>query len=113
MFQRVVVGVDGSDGGRDAVELARQLLSPTGRVILANVYSDAGTAGLGGRLVSRPSETVRTRCWIDADKTACPRRRPSPALTARPAAACIRSLRASTPICWPSVRRIAAWSVAS
>jgi nucleotide-binding universal stress UspA family protein len=57
MFQRVVVGVDGSDGGRDAVELARQLLSPTGQVILGNVYSYAGVAGLGGR----PSRRDRAR----------------------------------------------------
>ena len=49
MFQKVVVGVDGLDGGQDAIELARRLLSPTGQIILANVYSDAIAAGLGGQ----------------------------------------------------------------
>jgi nucleotide-binding universal stress UspA family protein len=64
MFQRVVVGVDGSDGGRDAVELARQLLSPTGQVILANVYTDAGSAGLGGQLAVA-TERDRAHALLD------------------------------------------------
>ena len=64
MFQRVVVGVDGSDGGRDAVELARQLLSPTGQIILANVHSDAGTAGLGGQLAVA-TERDRAHALLD------------------------------------------------
>lgn len=74
MLQRVVVGVDGSDGGRDAVELARQLLSPTGRVILANVYSDAGTAGLGGRLAVATerdrAHALLDRCRQDSSRAA-------------------------------------------
>ena len=79
MFQTVVVGVDGRGGGRDAVELARQLRSPTGQIILANVYSDAGTAGLGGRLAIATqrdhAHTLLNRCRQDslpeAETVAC------------------------------------------
>jgi hypothetical protein len=113
MFERVVVGVDGRDGGRDAVELARQLMSPAGQVILANVYSDAGTAGLGGRLAVATqrdhAHTLLNRCRQDslpeAETVAC--------FDGSPGHGCMRSLPASTPICWPSGHRVAAWSVAS
>lgn len=79
MFQTVVVGVDGRAGGRDAVELARQLLFPTGQVILANVYSDAGTAGRGGRLAIATqrdhAHALLNRCQQDslpaAETVAC------------------------------------------
>jgi nucleotide-binding universal stress UspA family protein len=88
MFERVVVGVDGSDGGRDAAELARQLLSPTGQVILANVYSDAGTAGLGGRLAVATerdrAHALLNRCRQDnlpaAETVACFDGSPGPGL---------------------------------
>jgi nucleotide-binding universal stress UspA family protein len=39
-FGRVIVGVDGRQGGRDAIELARQLLAPNGALALAHVRSD-------------------------------------------------------------------------
>jgi nucleotide-binding universal stress UspA family protein len=43
MFKRVVVGVDGQIGGRDAIALARQLLDSDGVLTLANVWSGDGT----------------------------------------------------------------------
>ena len=30
MFKNIIVGIDGRDGGRDAIALARSLLSPDG-----------------------------------------------------------------------------------
>ena len=38
MFTNAVVGIDGEQGGRDAVALARQLWAPGGRITLAHVY---------------------------------------------------------------------------
>jgi nucleotide-binding universal stress UspA family protein len=42
MFERVVVGIDGSDSSRDALALARELVGPGSELVLANVYI-AGT----------------------------------------------------------------------
>ena len=39
MFGNVIVGVDGRQGGRDAIALARLLLAPGGRLALANACS--------------------------------------------------------------------------
>lgn len=39
MFESVLVGVDGSAAGRDAVALAKQLIDPHGKLILAHVRS--------------------------------------------------------------------------
>jgi len=38
MFGRVLVGVDGRHGGRDAIALARQLAAPDASITLAHVY---------------------------------------------------------------------------
>lgn len=38
MFTTVLVGVDGRQGGRDAIALARRLASPDATITLANVY---------------------------------------------------------------------------
>ena len=38
MFKNVIVGIDGQDGGRDALALARLLLADSGRLALAHVY---------------------------------------------------------------------------
>jgi nucleotide-binding universal stress UspA family protein len=40
MFESVIVGVDGSQGGRDAIAFARQLVDPDGRLTLAHVYAE-------------------------------------------------------------------------
>jgi nucleotide-binding universal stress UspA family protein len=42
MFKRVVVGVDGNVGGRDAIALAQQLIDSGGELTLANVWSPDG-----------------------------------------------------------------------
>jgi nucleotide-binding universal stress UspA family protein len=50
MFRRVLVGVDGRPGGRDAIALARQLAAPDGVVTLAHVYGQDLLIGRGGSL---------------------------------------------------------------
>jgi nucleotide-binding universal stress UspA family protein len=47
MFDNVLVGVDGRQGGRDAIALAKTLASPAARLTLAHVY---GGHSAGGRL---------------------------------------------------------------
>jgi hypothetical protein len=37
MFDNVLVGVDGRQGGRDAIALARRLCAPEARIALAHV----------------------------------------------------------------------------
>jgi len=44
MFNRVIVGVDGRSGGRDAIALAQQLAASPESLVLANVY---GTGAFG------------------------------------------------------------------
>jgi nucleotide-binding universal stress UspA family protein len=39
MFENVIVGVDGRPTGRDAIELARRLVGPQGKLTLANVHT--------------------------------------------------------------------------
>jgi nucleotide-binding universal stress UspA family protein len=39
MFTRIVVGVDEHEGGRDAIALARRLLSDGGQLVLTNVHA--------------------------------------------------------------------------
>jgi len=48
MFRKVLVGVDGRPGGRDAVALARQLTAPGGVITLAHIYGQDLLIGRGG-----------------------------------------------------------------
>jgi nucleotide-binding universal stress UspA family protein len=53
MFERIVVGVDGREGGRDAVALARLLVAAGGKLTLAHVvardaHAHRGTGGAAG-----------------------------------------------------------------
>jgi nucleotide-binding universal stress UspA family protein len=52
VFDRVVVGVDGRSGGRDAIALAKQLAAPGARVTLAHVHGSVGRLGRAGAIVS-------------------------------------------------------------
>ena len=51
MFDKVLIGVDGRSGGRDAIALARQLVSGKGRLVLAHVYREASAVSFGAGLV--------------------------------------------------------------
>jgi len=48
VFRNVLVGVDGRQGGRDAIALARQLATPGARITLAHVDPIETTDGAGG-----------------------------------------------------------------
>jgi len=45
MFTNIIVGVDGSQGGRDALALAQQLAAPAAAITLAHMYGDGRLFG--------------------------------------------------------------------
>ena len=64
MFEHIVVGVDGREGGRDAVALARLLVAVGGKLTLAYMSLRAmrtPTAAPAAR-PRLPTEGVRRRC---------------------------------------------------
>jgi len=66
MFTKIIVGVDGRDGGNDAVALARTLAGPDSEITLINAYSYESTPGrgsLGGyeRLLRDESDELLAR----------------------------------------------------
>jgi nucleotide-binding universal stress UspA family protein len=67
MFDKVLIGVDGRSGGRDAIALARQLVSETGRLVLANVYRGAWAPSFGAGLAvdhrRQAEELVTAQLW--------------------------------------------------
>lgn len=74
-FSNVIVGVDGREGGRDAVALARQLAAPGAQITLAHIYNSewavakaSGTGvPLGHEDVDRLLQGERTATGIEAD----------------------------------------------
>jgi nucleotide-binding universal stress UspA family protein len=51
MFNRILIGIDGDDGGRDALALAQRLAAPTAELVLAHVWDPAAgiaAAAAGG-----------------------------------------------------------------
>lgn len=76
MFERVLVGVDGNDGGRDAIALAKQLVSECGRITLAHIYPGEPFVWRGGNPAYWPLEEeevvamlekARSEAGIEAD----------------------------------------------
>ena len=55
MFDKVIVGVDGSQGGHDAIALARCLATPGAMVTFAHVYGGR-TAGGRAAALAMPLE---------------------------------------------------------
>ncbi|MGZ4282999.1 MAG: universal stress protein [Solirubrobacteraceae bacterium] len=74
MFTNVLVGVDGRQGGSDAIALARQLASPDATITLANIYGSGWllprgievTAGLQRDDSERMLVAQRAAAGIDA-----------------------------------------------
>jgi nucleotide-binding universal stress UspA family protein len=66
MFNKVVVGVDEHQGGRDAVALAKQLTAPTGELTLAHVYALYGEPSIRGCNDEQGSEIERSREILEA-----------------------------------------------
>ena len=75
MFNKIVVGVDGRAGGRDAVALARILAAPDARISLAHVHGHRAavrTRAPDEAESRRLLETEREACDIDADVISVP-----------------------------------------
>jgi len=79
MFRRVLVGVDGRSGGRDAIALARRLAAPEGDITLAHIYGQDLLIGRGGSLTVIAEgakaelllERERDSASLDAQLVAC------------------------------------------
>jgi nucleotide-binding universal stress UspA family protein len=69
MFFNILVGVDGRDGGRDAVALATQLVSPSERITLAHAYGDDWKPGRDGSL-GRLARHRRSRQMLASERAA-------------------------------------------
>ena len=88
MFDNVLVGVDGRQGGRDAIALARQLAAPEARLTLAHVYGSDIVLGRGGVLMvpalledsRRLQERERAEASLDAELVSSGERSVGPAL---------------------------------
>jgi nucleotide-binding universal stress UspA family protein len=67
MFRRVLVGVDGGPGGRDAIALAAQLAAPDAVITLAHVYGpDLAVGGSGSMAVV--SERGRAEALLEQER---------------------------------------------
>jgi nucleotide-binding universal stress UspA family protein len=75
MFRQILVGVDGREGGRDAVALAKLLVAPDGELTLAYVFPGDAHADCGASAAYEPSdreravgllETVREETRVEA-----------------------------------------------
>lgn len=77
MFSNVLVGIDGRQGGRDAIALAKQLAAPDARITLAHVYGfmHGSGAALALPVMREESEQLlareRAAAKIDAELEVC------------------------------------------
>ena len=65
MFKHIVVGVDGREGGRDAVALARLLVAVGGRLTLAYVVARDAQAHRGSSGAPEASDGGRAEALLD------------------------------------------------
>jgi nucleotide-binding universal stress UspA family protein len=68
MFDKVLIGVDGRSGGRDAIALARQLASEKARLVLACVYREASASGFGAGLGGVVEDRLRAQELLTAQR---------------------------------------------
>ena len=68
MFNGVIVGVDGSSGGRDAIAVARLLVAPAGRLALAHVHELTPVRGASGAY--GPAESADSIRLLEAERAA-------------------------------------------
>src|SRR5262245_33230798 len=66
MFKHIVVGVDGREGGRDAVALARLLVAGGGKLTLAYVVAREADAHRGTNGASESSNAGRAEALLEA-----------------------------------------------
>src|SRR4051794_15048054 len=66
MFKHIVVGVDGREGGRDAVALARLLVAVRGKLTLAYVVAGDAHGFRGTSAAPEPSDGGRAKALLEA-----------------------------------------------
>jgi nucleotide-binding universal stress UspA family protein len=66
MFKKVLVGVDGRSGGRDAVALATRLTARAGKLTLAHVYPYHGDPPVRGYDEGEAAQITRARLLLQA-----------------------------------------------
>jgi nucleotide-binding universal stress UspA family protein len=64
MFSNVLVGVDGRQGGRDAIALARELATPDARITLAHVYGSDWVLGHGAAVGADIDRSVASEILV-------------------------------------------------
>ena len=69
MFNRVVVGVDGGDGGRDAIALAKSLLAGGGELTLACIYAGDAYIYRGASAEYTAAERERARELLEKERS--------------------------------------------
>jgi nucleotide-binding universal stress UspA family protein len=65
MFRQIVVGVDGREGGRDAVALAKLLVAADGELTLAHVFPGDAHAYRGASAAHEASERERAEALLE------------------------------------------------
>jgi nucleotide-binding universal stress UspA family protein len=60
MFNKIVVGVDGRQGGRDAIALATVLAAPGATIDLVNFYASGSLRGRGTAVETRVAQQERS-----------------------------------------------------
>lgn len=70
MFNNVLVGIDGEDGGRDALALARTLVGESGRLTLAHVYPGDAFIWRGTSPAYQAAEEEDVLCGEHSDSQA-------------------------------------------
>ena len=69
MFNRVVVGVDGEEGGRDAIALAKSLLARGGELTLARIYAGDAYIYRGASAEYTAAERERARELLEKERS--------------------------------------------
>jgi nucleotide-binding universal stress UspA family protein len=68
MFDKVMIGIDEREGGRDAIALARQLVSDSGELTLAYVHGGFSIAGRGSSAAFEADEHDRALALLARTK---------------------------------------------
>lgn len=68
MFSNVIVGVDGAEGGRDAIALAKFLLADGGRLTLGNVYPGESYIWRGGTPIYQTIERDDSQALLNREQ---------------------------------------------
>lgn len=68
MFNNVIVGVDGAEGGRDAIALAKVLLGEGGRLTLGNVYPGESYVWRGGTPIYQMVERDDSQALLEHER---------------------------------------------